>query len=67
MGFPGGSNGKESTCKAGDLGLIPGSRRSPGDSNGNPYQYSCLGNHMDKWVCDVGWWATVYGVTKSQT
>ena len=44
MGFPGGSDGKESTCNAGDLGLIPGSGRSPGGRQGNPPQYSCLEN-----------------------
>ena len=42
MGFPGGSNGKESACNAGDPGLIPGSGRSPGEGNGNTLQYSCL-------------------------
>ena len=44
MGFPGGSDGKESTCNAGDTGLIPGSGRSPGEGNGYPLQYSCLEN-----------------------
>ena len=44
MGFPGGSDGKESTCNAGDLGLIPGLERSPGGGHGNPLQYSCLEN-----------------------
>ena len=43
-GFPGGSDSKESTCNAGDLSLIPGWGRSPGEGNGNPFQYSCLGN-----------------------
>ena len=43
-GFPGGSDGKESACHAGDLGSIPGSRRSLGEGNGNPFQYSCLEN-----------------------
>ena len=42
MIFPGGSDGKESACNAGDLGLIPGLRRSPGEGHGNPLQYSCL-------------------------
>ena len=42
MGFSGGSEGKVSACKAGDLGLIPGLGRSPGEGNGNPLQYSCL-------------------------
>ena len=44
LGFPGGSDGKESTCNAGDLGLIPGLERSPGGRHRNPLQYSCLGN-----------------------
>ena len=44
MGFPGGSDGKESTCNAGDLGLIPGVERSPGGGHGNPLEYSCLEN-----------------------
>ena len=48
MGFPGGSAGKESAWNAGDLGLIPGLERSPGEGNGNPLQYSCLENPMDK-------------------
>ena len=46
-GFPGGSDGKASACNAGDLGSIPGSRRSPGEGNGNSLQYSCLKNSMD--------------------
>ena len=46
-GFPGGSEGKVSACKAGDLGSIPGSGRSPGEGNGNPLQYSRLENPMD--------------------
>ena len=45
-GFPGGSDGKESTCSAGDLGLIPGLRRFPGEGNGYPRQYSGLENYM---------------------
>ena len=45
---PGGSDSKESICNAGDRGLIPGSGRSPGEGNGNPLQYSCLENSMDK-------------------
>ena len=61
--FPGGSEGKASACKAGDLGLIPGCGRSPGEGNGNPLQYSCLENPMDR----VAWWATVHGVAKSRT
>ena len=61
--FPSGSDGKESDWSAGDLGLIPGSGRSPGEGNGNPLQYSCLENPMD----GGAWWATIHGVTKSQT
>ena len=60
MGFPGGSVGKESTCNAGNAGSIPGLGRSPGEGNGNPLQYSCLGNPMDRGA----WWATVHGVTR---
>ena len=48
IGFPGGSEGKVSACNAGDLGLIPGSGRSPGEGNGNPLQYSCLENPIDR-------------------
>jgi len=60
-GFLGGSEGKESTCNAGDLGLIPGSERSPGEGNTNPLQYSCLENSMDRGA----WRVTVYGIAKS--
>ena len=63
MGFPGGSNGKEFACNAGDLGLIPSLGRSAGEGNGNPLQYSCLENSMDRGA----WWGTVHGVTKSRT
>ena len=63
LGFPGGSEVKASACNAGDLGLKPGSGRSPGGENGNPLQYSCLENSMD----GRAWWATVHGVAKSQT
>ena len=63
LGFPGGSDGKESACSAGDLGLIPGFGRSPGEGNGNPLQYSCLENPMD----GGAWQATVHRVTKGQT
>ena len=59
--FPGGSDGKEFVCNAGDLSSIPGSGRLPGEGNGNPLQYSCLGNPMDKGV----WQATAHGVAKS--
>ena len=48
--------------EAGDMGLIPGSSRSPGGGNGNPLQYSCLENPIDRGA----WWATVHGVTKNQ-
>ena len=61
MGFPGGSDGKESACNAENLGLILGLGRSPGEGNGYPFQYSCLGNPMDRGA----WWATVRGVTES--
>ena len=47
-GFPGGSDGKASACNAGDPGLIPGSGRSRGEGKGNPFQYSCLENSMDR-------------------
>ena len=47
MGFPGGSDNKETACNAGDKGSIPGLRRSPGEGNGYPLQYSCLENSMD--------------------
>ena len=48
FGFPGGSDSKASVCSVGDLGLIPGLGRSPGEGNGNPLQYSCLENPMDR-------------------
>ena len=48
MGFPGGSDGKESACNVGDQGLIPGLGRSPGGGHGHPLQYSCLENSMDR-------------------
>ena len=54
---------KASACNVGDLGSIPGLGRSPGGEYGNPLQYSCLEDSMDRGV----WWATVYGVAKSQT
>ena len=56
-------SGKESACNVGDVGSIPGLGRSPGEGNGNPLQCSCLENPMDRGA----WWATVHGVTKSQT
>ena len=63
MGFPGGSDGKESACNAGDPGSVPESGRSPGAGNNNPLQYSCLENPMDEAACR----ATVHGVAKDQT
>ena len=63
LSFPGGSEGKESACNAGDPGSNPGLERSLGEGNDNLPQYSCLENCMDRGV----WWATVHGVTKSQT
>ena len=63
MGLLGDSDSKESTCKAGDLSLIPGLERSPREGNGNPLQYSCLENPMDR----EDWRATVHEVTKSRT
>ena len=48
LGFTGGSAGKESACNAGDPGSMPGLRRSPGEGNGNPFQYSCLESPMDR-------------------
>ena len=63
LGFPGGSDGKESTCNAGEVGSIPRLGRSPGEGNGNPLQYSCLENLMDRGA----WWATVHRVAKSRT
>ena len=65
MGFPHSSVGKESTCNAGDPGLIPGSVRSPGEGNGDPLEYSCLENSMDRGM--EGWQATAHGVAKGQT
>ena len=63
IGSLGGSVVKNPPANAGDLGSIPGSGRSPGEGNGNPLQYSCLGNPMD----GGAWWATVHGVEKSRT
>ena len=62
-GLPGGSAGKGSVHSAGDLGLILGMERSPGGGHGNPLQYSCLENPMDRGA----WWTIVHGVTKSWT
>ena len=61
-GFPCSSVGKEFTCSARDPGSIPGLRRSPGEGNGNPFQYPCLENFMDTGA----WWAAVRGVSKSR-
>ena len=52
-GFAGGSVGKESACRAGDTGSIPGLRRSPGGGHGNPLQYSCLENPMDRSLAGI--------------
>ena len=59
--FPGGSNGEESACNAGDPGSIPGSGRSPGEGKGTPLQYSCLKKSMDR----GGWCATFHGIAES--
>ena len=61
--FPGGSDRKASAYNVGDPGSIPGLGRSPGEGNGNPLQYSCLENPMDR----GGWKVTVHGVAKSRT
>jgi len=63
MGFPGSSEVKNSLANAGDAALTPRSGRFPGGGNGNPLQYSCLGNPMDR----EGWWATVHRVAESWT
>ena len=63
LGFPGGSDDKEITCNAGDLGLIPGWGRSPGEEHGNSLQYFLPGDSMDRGA----WRAAHHGVTKSQT
>ena len=63
LGFPGGSEVKESASNAEDPGSISGSGRSPGEGNSFPLQDSSLETSMDRGA----WWATVYGVTKSQT
>ena len=62
-GFPGGSDSKVSVYNAGDPGSIPGLGRSPGEGNGNPLQYYCLENRMDRGA----WQAKVHGVAKSRT
>ena len=63
LGFPGGSEGKESTCHPEALGSIPGLGRSPGGGHGYPLQYSCREKPMDRGA----WWSTVHGAAKSQT
>ena len=66
MGFPGTTSGKEPAANAGDIrdaGSVPGSGRSPVGGNGNPFQYSCLENPMDRGA----WQTTVHRVTKSRT
>ena len=63
MGFPGGSDGKETACNMGDLDSIPESGRSPGEGNGNLPQYSCLENSTNRGA----WQTIVHGVAKSLT
>ena len=63
VGIPGGPGIKNLPATAGNLGWIPGSGRSPGEGNGKPFQYSCLGNPMD----GGAWQAVVHGVTKHRT
>ena len=63
LGFPGSSYGKDSACNAGDLGSTPGSGRSPGERKGNPLQYCCLENSMDRGA----WQTAVHEVAKSGT
>ena len=63
QGFPDGSEVKESAYNAGDLGSFSELERSPGEENSYPFQYSCLENSMNR----EAWWATVHGITKSQT
>ena len=78
MGFPGGSVAKNLPASAGDASSIPGPGRSPGEGNGNPLQYSCLGNPgcngtplqyscLENPMDGGAWWAAVHGVTKSRT
>ena len=61
LGYPGGSDGKESACNAGDQGLIPGLGRSSGGGHGNPLQYSCLENPMDRGA----WWVAESDMTEA--
>ena len=60
VGLPQWLSGEESACNAGDTDSITGTGRSPGGGNGNPVQYTCLGNFMDRGA----WWATVHGIAK---
>ena len=62
VGFPGSSVVKNLPANVGDMGSIPGTERSPGEGNGSPFQYSYLGNPMDRRT----WWAIVHGAGKSQ-
>ena len=62
-GLPGGSAVKNPPANIGDVGSIPRLGRAPGEGNGNSLQYTCLGNPMDRET----WWATLHGITKSQT
>ena len=61
--FPDSSDGKKSAFNVADLGLIPGLGSFPGEGNGNPFQYFCLENSMDRGA----WWATLHGVSKNWT
>ena len=63
LGFTGGLVVKNPLANVGDVALIPGLRRSPGEGNGNPLQYSCLGNPMDRGA----WWTTFHGSQESDT
>ena len=67
MGFPGGSDGNKSACIARNLGLIPGSERSPGEGNGYPLQYSCLENAMDRRALWAMWGGKESDTTKKLT
>ena len=62
-GLPGGSGGEESACNSGDSHSIPGSGRSPGEGHGNPFQYSCMENPMDR----GSWWASLWDLKELDT